>query len=45
MSDIRITVLPMDAPHEPADGEVMVPKRFHKLAVRFGAGAIVSGPN
>ena len=37
MSDIRITVLPKDMPYEPADDEVMVPKRWNKLAVRFGA--------
>jgi len=38
MSDIRITVLPMDTLYEPADDEVMVVKRWNKLAVKFGAG-------
>ena len=43
MSDIRITVLPIDTPYEPADDEMMVPKRFHKLAVRFGTGSLAPG--
>ncbi len=45
MSDIRITVLPIDTPYEPADEEVMVLKRWNKLAVRFGTGAIAGGPS
>jgi protein-L-isoaspartate(D-aspartate) O-methyltransferase len=45
MSDIRITVLPMDTPYEPAENEVMVAKRWNKLAVRFGTGAVAAGPN
>jgi protein-L-isoaspartate(D-aspartate) O-methyltransferase len=43
MSDIRITVLPMDTPYEPAGDEVMVPKRWNKLAVRFGARGVAAG--
>ena len=39
MSDISITVLPIDTPYEP-DDEVMVPKRWNKLAVRFVTGGV-----
>ena len=37
ISDIRITVLPMDTPYQPANNEIMVPKRWNKLVVRFSA--------
>ena len=37
ISDIRITVLPMDTPYQPVDNEIMVPKRWNKLVVGFTA--------
>ena len=39
ISDIRITVLPMDTPYQPVDDEIMVPKRWNKLVIRFRADA------
>ena len=37
ISDIRITVLPMDTPYQPVDNEIVVPKRWNKLVARFRA--------
>ncbi len=37
ISDIRITVFPTDTPYQPVDNEILVPKRWNKLVVRFRA--------
>ena len=37
ISDIRITMLPIATPYQPTDTEIVVPKRWNKLVVRFMA--------